>query len=284
MTIWKLRSKTISFEHGSLKNGRPAIMGIVNVTPDSFSDGGRFLDPTEAVEHGLKLVEEGADILDVGGESTRPFSNGVSTEQEIRRIEPVIYGLAQRTDLPISVDTSKAEVALAAINAGAEIINDVTGLQGDPAMLQAALDTGAGICIMHMQGTPKTMQVKPEYEDVITEVLDYLVARCDALEAAGIDRARIAIDPGIGFGKNFEHNLKLLRHVKRFHKPGRPILIGASRKGFIGQVLDDMKVERESGTIAISLAMAMAGVQILRVHNVAGTVRALKLFGAISPK
>jgi dihydropteroate synthase len=267
----------ISFDQG------PVIMGILNVTPDSFSDGGRYLDPTEAVAHGLQLIEEGATILDVGGESTRPFSSGVSVDKERRRIEPVIYGLRQHTDVPISIDTSKAEVARAAIEVGADIINDITGLEGDPEMLGVALETEAAVCVTHMQGTPKTMQVDPHYDDVVTEVLDYLTRRCAELEAAGIEPARIAIDPGIGFGKNLDHNLKLLRHVKRFHQTERPILIGASRKGFIGQVLNDANVERESGTIAISLAMAMAGVQIIRVHNVGGTVRALKVFGSVTP-
>ena len=278
MITWKLRKKTLSFEHG------PAVMGIVNVTPDSFSDGGRFFEPGQAVEHGLRLVEEGAAILDVGGESTRPFSEGVSTEEELRRIEPVVASLARQTDVPISIDTSKAEVAKAAIDAGAEIINDVTGLQGDPAMLQVALDTEAAVCVMHMQGSPRTMQAEPEYEDVVTEVLDYLDARCKALEAAGIDRARIAVDPGIGFGKTVEHNLDLLRNVKQFHKLGQPILIGVSRKGFIGRMLGDMDLERESGTVAISLAMAAAGVQVLRVHNVGDNVRALKVFRSVSPR
>lgn len=275
MLHWKLRTKTLSFESG------PAIMGIVNVTPDSFSDGGRFLDSAAAVEQGLRLVDEGAHILDVGGESTRPFSDSVTAEEEIRRIEPVIHALAHQTDVPISVDTSKAEVALAAIRAGAEIINDITGLQGDPAMVQVARETQSGVCVMHMQGTPQTMQVEPKYDDVVAEVLDYLARRCDDLEAAGLDRSRIAIDPGLGFGKTADHNLALLRHVKRFHTLGRPILIGASRKGFIGQVLGDRDAERESGTIAISLAMATAGVQILRVHNVGATARALRMFRSI---
>ena len=278
MITWKLRNKTLSFEHG------PAVMGIVNVTPDSFSDGGRFFEPGQAVEHGLRLVEEGAAILDIGGESTRPFSEGVSVEEELRRIEPVVASLARQTDVPISIDTSKAEVAKAAIDAGAEIINDVTGLQGDPAMLQVALDTEAAVCVMHMQGSPRTMQAEPEYEDVVTEVLDYLDARCNALEAAGIDRARIAVDPGIGFGKTVEHNLDLLRNVKQFHKLGQPILIGVSRKGFIGRMLGDMDLERESGTVAISLAMAAAGVQVLRVHNVGDNVRALKVFRSVLPR
>ncbi|MBN1852271.1 MAG: dihydropteroate synthase, partial [Pirellulales bacterium] len=182
-------------------------MGVINVTPDSFSDGGCFSDPGAAVDHGLHLVADGADLLDIGGESTRPYSQPVALDEELRRVVPVVQRLTQETDRPISIDTSKAEVARAALDAGAEIINDVTGLQGDPAMIPLAAATGAGLCVMHMQGTPQTMQDHPVYRDVVEDIYEYLVQRRDACLNAGIEHGRICIDPGIGFGKTTEHNL-----------------------------------------------------------------------------
>ncbi len=272
---WQLKNRVLEF--GTL----PCIMGIVNVTPDSFSDGGRYADHAAAVAHGLKLIEQGAGILDIGGESTRPYSTPVSAEDELARVIPVIEGLADRTDVPISIDTSKAEVALAAVNAGAEIINDVTGLEGDPAMIDVAVQTSAGICAMHMQGTPQTMQDDPRYEDVVADILGYLAQRRDWLIEQGVQRDRICLDPGIGFGKSHEHNLTLLAHVARFHETGCPILVGHSRKGFIKKYSHDETAARIPGTLAVSLNLARAGIQVIRVHDVLETRQGLLMQQAI---
>ena len=272
---WQLKNRALDF--GTL----PCIMGIVNVTPDSFSDGGRYADHAAAVAHGLRLVEQGAGILDIGGESTRPYSTPVSAEDELARVIPVIEGLVDRTDVPISIDTSKAEVALAAVNAGAEIINDVTGLEGDPAMIDVAVQTSAGICAMHMQGTPQTMQDDPRYEDVVAEILGYLAQRRDWLIEQGVQRDRICLDPGIGFGKSHEHNLTLLAHVARFHETGCPILVGHSRKGFIKKYSHDETAARIPGTLAASLNLARAGIQVIRVHDVLETRQGLLMQQAI---
>ena len=227
-SIWKLRTKTLAIAQ------TPLIMGIVNVTPDSFSDGGTFLATQDAIDHGLRLAAEGADIIDIGGESTRPFSQPVSAQQEIERVAQVIRGIADQTDVPISIDTSKATVATAAIDAGAQIINDVTGLAGDPDMLRVAVKSGVGVCAMHMQGTPATMQDNPHYTNVVQEVLSYLKQRKACLLAAGIPLEKICLDPGIGFGKTHQHNIELLAGCEAFLELGCPILIGHSRKGFIG--------------------------------------------------
>jgi dihydropteroate synthase len=274
-TTWQLRTGQIVFSH------RPLLMGIINVTPDSFSDGGQCLDPAQAIEHGLRLVEQGADVLDVGGESTRPYSTPVDSAEELRRVLPVVQVLCERTGVPVSIDTSKAMVAAEAIAAGAEIINDVTGLEGDPRMLDVALKTGAGVCAMHMQGTPQNMQDDPRYGDVVEEVFQYLVERRDALLAHGLDRHRICLDPGIGFGKTHKHNLILLAHCARYHELGCPLLVGHSRKGFIGKVLGDKHADRTAGTIGIALALARQGVQIVRVHDVLPVRQALLLFDAV---
>ena len=274
---WTLRTKRLSF------GSRPVIMGIVNVTPDSFSDGGKFFDPQTAVEHGLQLVQDGAGILDIGGESTRPYSDSVPVRDELARVIPVIEKLAASTDVPISIDTSKAIVAREAVAAGAEIINDVTGLEGDPEMLSVAQQTQAGICAMHMQGTPQTMQDAPTYDDVVEDIFGYLQARRDALLSAGIAQDRICLDPGIGFGKTHEHNLQLLQSSDRFHQLGCPVLVGHSRKGFIAHLLDDRECERMSGTVGAALGLATQGIQIIRVHDVAELNRALILFQQTFP-
>ena len=274
---WTLRTRRLSF--GSL----PVIMGIVNVTPDSFSDGGKFFDPQAAVDHGLQLVHDGAGILDIGGESTRPYSAPVPVQDELARVIPVIEKLVASTDVPISIDTSKAVVAREAVAAGAEIINDVTGLEGDPEMLSVAKEVQAGICAMHMQGTPQTMQDAPIYDDVVEDIFGYLQARRDALLSAGIDRERICLDPGIGFGKTHAHNLQLLQSCDRFHQLGCPVLVGHSRKGFIAHLLDDRECERMSGTVGAALGLATQGVQIIRVHDVAELNRALILFQQTFP-
>jgi dihydropteroate synthase len=255
-------------------------MGIVNVTPDSFSDGGRFLDSDAAVAHALQLVADGADLLDIGGESTRPYAEPVAAEEELQRVMPVIEQIAARIEIPISIDTSKAVVARAAVAAGAQIINDVTGLEGDPAMAQVALDTSAGVCVMHMQGTPQTMQDNPQYADVVAEVRDYLRGRRDALVAAGIDCERICLDPGIGFGKTHEHNIALMAHCYELHSLGCPVLVGHSRKGFLAKLIGDKEADRTSATIGATLSLAMQGVQMVRVHDVRPVREALVAFAA----
>lgn len=274
-TSWRLRTRMLHFSR------RPLLMGIINVTPDSFSDGGKFLSVEAAVEQALRLVDEGADLLDIGGESTRPYSDPVSTEDELGRITPVFETLANRVSIPLSIDTSKSAVARAALAAGAEIINDVTALTGDPAMLQLAADSAAGICAMHMQGTPQTMQDSPHYDDVVREVREYLRSRLEALVAAGIAAERVCLDPGIGFGKTHQHNLTLMAHCDQLHELGRPLLVGHSRKGFLGELLGDAQADRTSATVGAALSLAVQGVQVIRVHDVRGVREALLAFDAV---
>ena len=269
---WQLKTHTLSLD------ARPALMAIVNVTPDSFSDGGKFLSSDRAVEQALQLVADGADILDIGGESTRPYADPVSAAEEIDRVLPVIEKLAAETKVPISIDTSKANVAAAAIAAGAEIINDVTGLEGDPEMVGVAVQTKAGVCAMHMQGTPRTMQDDPQYDDVVGDVLSWMRQRKQRLVGAGIAAEKICLDPGIGFGKTFSHNVELLQRADEFLSLDAPILIGHSRKGFVGTLIGDPAAERDSGTLAITLMMASKGIHIVRVHEIAATRRALDVW------
>jgi dihydropteroate synthase len=243
-------------------------MAIVNITPDSFSDGGRFYATEAAVEHGLQLVADGADLLDIGGESTRPGALPVDADEELRRVLPVVQQLARHANVPISIDTSKARVARAAIDAGAEIINDVTALLGDPAMIDVAVESGAAVVAMHMRGTPQTMQDRPAYNDVVDDVREYLRSRRDALVPAGVPMERICLDPGIGFGKTLEHNLELINNCYQLHELGCPILVGHSRKSFLGRILGDEQADRTGATLAASLALAAQGVQVLRVHEV----------------
>jgi len=282
--LWRLRTQVLELPWPGANVRRPLVMGIVNVTPDSFSDGGRHADVEAAVAHGLALVADGADLLDVGGESTRPYSTPVDADEEWRRVGQVVHRLARESGVPVSIDTSKATVAARAIAAGAEIINDVTGLEGDPDMVRVAIESGAAVCAMHMQGTPQTMQVAPRYADVVAEIHGYLRRRRDALVAAGIPLERICLDPGIGFGKTHEHNLALLAAAGRFLDLGTPILVGHSRKGFIGKVIERelgrpaTMAERDAGTAAAACRLAAAGVQIVRVHAV-GLVRAALAIG-----
>lgn len=273
-TRWRLRTRTLEF--GRL----PLLMGIVNVTPDSFSDGGKFLDPQRAVAHALALVADGADLLDIGGESTRPYAESVSMAEELRRVIPVIEALAAAVNVPISIDTSKAVIAEAAIAAGAEIINDVTGLEGDPAMLPVAVKSQVGVCAMHMQGTPQTMQDNPRYHNVVRDIRDYLVARRDALLGAGISRERLCLDPGIGFGKTHQHNLTLMANCWQFHELGCPLLVGHSRKGFLAKVIGDAEQDRTAATAGSALSLARQGVQVVRVHDVRPVREALLAFVA----
>jgi dihydropteroate synthase len=260
---------------------RPIVMGIVNVTPDSFSDGGRFADTDDAVEHALAMFAEGAGIVDVGGESTRPGAAEVSVEEETSRVLPVVSALAKRTASPVSIDTRHAEVASACLDAGASIVNDVWGFR-DPAMVEVVADSDCGCIVMHMQGEPRTMQADPTYDDVVAEVGDFLRERASVLEDAGVARVRIAIDPGIGFGKTAEHNLELLRRLPQLVDLGYPVVVGASRKSFIGAVLDiDEPADRLAGSLGVAVHAAVLGATVLRVHDVRETVDALRMSLAI---
>ncbi len=258
----------------------PRVMGILNVTPDSFSDGGRFVRREQAIEQALRMVEEGAAIIDIGGESTRPGAAEVPTQQELERVIPLIEALAPELPVPISVDTSKPEVMLAAAAAGAGMINDVYALRREGA-LQAAAQAALPLCLMHMQGEPRTMQAEPHYEDVVAEVGAFLQQRMVDCEAAGIERGRILLDPGFGFGKTLQHNLILLKHLAELHELGAPLLVGMSRKSMIGLVLDAPVEQRLHGSVAVATMAAMAGAQLIRVHDVKATVDALKMVAAV---
>jgi len=268
---------------------RTYIMGVLNVTPDSFSDGGKFFSLDDAVAQGYKLFEEGADILDIGGESTRPFSNPVSVEEEILRVVPVIETLSKRIPIPISIDTTKAGVAEQAIKAGASMINDVSSLRFDPKMADVAVDYGVPIILMHMLGNPKTMQIEPCYDDLIGEIKTFFENAIDRAEKNGISRLKIIIDPGIGFGKTVGHNLLLIHRLYEFKTLKVPIMIGTSRKAFIRNLLKDNTVQKisadsamvESGTQASVAAAILNGAHIVRVHNVANTRATVKIIDAI---
>ena len=261
---------------------RPRIMGILNVTPDSFSDGGLFDAPERALAHARMMQAQGADIVDVGGESTRPGAVEVQIADEIARTAPVIAAIRAQSDVPISIDTRKADVGAAAVAAGATLINDVAALTFDPALADVAANTGMPVCLMHAQGAPENMQDDPRYEDVLLDVCDFLSERVDAAVAAGIARDQIIVDPGIGFGKTLEHNLILLRGLALFHGLGCPILLGASRKRFIGTIGGGTDAaDRVSGSVAVALFGARQGVQILRVHDTLATKQALDLEWAI---
>jgi dihydropteroate synthase len=251
------------------------VMGIVNVTPDSFSDGGLFLDPQAAIAHGRELAAEGADILDIGGESTRPGAEPVAAEDELRRVEPVVAALAGDDAAEVSIDTSKALVAAAALDAGAAIVNDVTALRADPELGAVAAERACGVVLMHMLGSPRTMQSDPVYEDVVDEVRAFLAERIQAAVDAGIDETRIWIDPGIGFGKTVAHNLELLRRLGELRELGRPIVIGTSRKRFLGSITGREVGEREGATLASNVLALAAGAEVFRVHDVGQTRRAL---------
>jgi len=260
---------------GSLSLERPLVMGILNVTPDSFSDGGDFLDPDAAVSRALKMVEEGADLIDVGGESTRPGAAEVATATEIARVVPIVEKIVSRVRIPVSVDTSKAEVARAALAAGASVVNDVTAL-GDPEMGFVVSEAGAGIVLMHMRGTPRTMQTDPRYEDVVGEVAAFLGERVDRARQVGIEPACISVDPGIGFGKTPDHNLTLLARIEVLAAYGLPVVVGPSRKAFIGKLLGDVPpADRVSGTAAACVMALAGGAHIFRVHDVAVVREAL---------
>jgi dihydropteroate synthase len=260
---------------------RPAVMGVVNVTPDSFSDGGRFMDAGAAVEQGLLLAAEGADLLDVGGESTRPGAEPVEAAEELRRVLPVVERLAARAGVPVSVDTAKAIVAREVLAAGARMINDITALRGDPELAGVVAESGADLCLMHMQGEPRTMQDDPRYDDVVAEVVEFLAARVEGAVAAGIERERICVDPGIGFGKTVEHNLRLLRELDALCVLGLPVLVGLSRKRFLTAVTGTDTDERLPGTIAANVLALERGAWIFRVHDVRPNRDALRVAAAI---
>ncbi len=262
--------------------GRTLVMGILNVTPDSFSGDGIADDVEAAVAYARSLVAQGADILDIGGESTRPGSDEISVEEELRRVVPVVRRLAAESPAPISIDTAKAEVAEAALAAGAHIVNDITGLRADPAMAEIAARAGAGVVAMHILGRPRTMQVAPTYEDVLLEVAEYLAGSVELAIAAGVRRDRIVVDPGIGFGKTLEHNLEILRRLAELRALGQPVLVGTSRKRFIGRLLGDAppaeRVEGTGATVALAIA---AGADIVRVHDVAPAEKVARVADAM---
>jgi dihydropteroate synthase len=280
-----------AFDWSTITAARPAVMGIVNVTPDSFSDGGRFLAPDAAVAHGVALVDAGADLLDVGGESTRPGADPVSTDEELRRVVPVVEGLASEAGVPVSIDTTKAPVAAAALQAGAVIVNDVSAGRHDPEILDVTAAAAAGYVAMHMRGEPRTMQESPAYDDVIADVGDFLVERLDAARAAGVADEALCVDPGIGFGKTVAHNLQLLARLSELvTRIDAPVLIGTSRKRFLGAVLRDVAGEdgeppaerRDDATLATVVWALDHGARIVRVHDARPTARAVALLGAMA--
>jgi dihydropteroate synthase len=268
---------------------RTCVMGVLNVTPDSFSDGGRFFDPSAAVAQGERMAAAGADVIDVGGESTRPFSDPVPAEEEIRRVVPVVAELARRVDVPISIDTTKAEVARRALAAGAAMVNDISGLELDPDLARAAADFGALLVLMHMRGEPRTMQVDPRYDDLVGEIREHLSRAAERAQRMGVERSRLVVDPGLGFGKTAAHNLELIRRLPEFAVLELPLLVGPSRKSFIRRLVKPPEVKDipadlpvvETGTQAAVAAAVIGGAHIVRVHDVAATVATVKVVDAI---
>jgi dihydropteroate synthase len=273
-THWKIGEKVIDLTERAL------LMGVLNVTPDSFSDGGEFFATEVAVKHALEMAQNGADIIDVGGESTRPGAKPIPPNEEMERVLPVIEQLAGAGELLLSIDTSKATVARAALEAGACILNDVTGGRGDPAMFALAAETGAGLIIMHMQGTPETMQLNPSYNDVVTEVADFFRQQFAEAVRSGVDPMCIAFDPGIGFGKTVAHNLELLANLPRLRVDDRPLVVGVSRKSFLGKIAG-LPPDRTSATIALTSLLRERGAHVLRVHDVAANANALRTTEAV---
>jgi len=269
---WTVRNVTLDLTR------RPLLMGVLNVTPDSFSDGGLFFDHQAAIEHGQQLVAEGADILDIGGESSRPGAWPVSAEEELRRVIPVVTALAERVSVPISIDTSKAAVAREAIAAGASIVNDITALRGDPQMVEVVRDTGVGVCLMHMKGTPQTMQQEAVYRDVVAEVAGFLESRCRQLEMAGIKRDHIAIDPGLGFAKTPLHNWQIIAGLQRLRDLGYPLIIGHSRKRFLREIVGTDPRCILQATVGVGVLLAAAGIDVLRIHDVKAMRQVLDLW------
>jgi dihydropteroate synthase len=263
-----------------LRQSRPLVMGILNATPDSFSDGGRFLNTRLAVDHALVMQKEGADIIDIGGESTRPGAPSVTIEDEAARVLPVIEAIRRESAIAISVDTSKPELMRRAVEAGADMINDVNALQA-PQAVEVCAELGVPVCVMHMQGQPRTMQTNPHYDDVVGDIKRFLQQRVAACEAAGIDRGHIMIDPGFGFGKTLAHNLSLLGHLEQFEELGLPLLVGMSRKSMLGMILDAEVDDRLYGSIAAAVIACTRGARIFRVHDVKPSVDALRVCAAV---
>jgi dihydropteroate synthase len=262
-------------------NQKTHVMGILNVTPDSFSDGGQYFELEKAIAHGLAMAQEGADIIDVGGESTRPYSQRISSAEEMDRVIPVIEGLKKAVAIPISIDTYKADVAREALKSGASLINDISSLRFDPSMASVVAAAGVPVVLMHMKGTPEDMQKSPTYDDLIQEILDFLKGAINRCAQAGIREDLVIVDPGIGFGKTFDDNLKIIRELWRFRSLQRPVLLGTSNKAFIGHVLNKEPHERETGTLATIAAGVMNGAHIVRSHNVRKTVETVKMIDAI---
>ncbi len=260
---------------------RTYIMGVLNVTPDSFSDGGKYYSFDRAVEHGLEMAEDGADILDVGGESTRPFSQRVSVQEEIDRVVPVIEALNKEVNLPISIDTYKSEVAKYALDAGASIVNDISALRFDPELGPLVAERGVPVILMHMKGRPEDMQKDPQYDDVVGEITEFLRDAVARATQSGIPKKHVVVDPGIGFGKTFDHNLVILRDLRRFEVLDRPLLVGTSNKSFIGHVLDRPVEERAVGTMATVAVAVMNGAHMVRVHDVKMAVDTVRMVDAI---
>jgi len=275
MNIRNFNDWLLSIEKQSL------IMGILNVTPDSFSDGGKYLEKNNAINHALAMIDNGADIIDVGGESTRPFSDPVSLDEEISRVIPVIEGIRKESDVCISIDTTKSEVATAALDSGASLINDVSAMEVDPLMIDVALKFDCPIIIMHMKGTPKSMQDNPQYESLISDIKDYLQERVDFIVSKGINSKKIVIDPGIGFGKTVENNFEIINNLNHFTKMGLPVMLGASRKSFIGISLDLPEEDRLEGSLAANIIGLQNGAKIFRVHDVAETNKAFVIANKI---
>lgn len=274
MCIWEVRG------HRLAGGGHPRVMGIVNVTPDSFADGGVTPTAELAASHALRLVNDGADLLDIGGESSRPGAEPVPLEEEWRRVVPAVEALAEVVTVPISIDTTKAAIARAALEAGASIINDITALDGDPEMAEVVAEQAAGLILMHMRGTPRTMQDNPTYTDVVAEVHDFLARRVERAESLGIPRSRIAVDPGIGFGKTREHNLEILRNLDRFKDLNCALVVGTSRKSFLGAITGREVGDRMVASVVSALAALVGGADVVRVHDVAATADALKVWTA----
>ncbi len=274
------RDFVLRFPKGDVILDRTLVMGVLNVTPDSFSDGGKFFEPEVAINHGEEMAKQGADIIDVGGESTRPFSDAVSPEEELRRVRPVVEELLQRIGIPISIDTRRPDIAKELVEMGAQMVNDVSGLR-DERMVSTVADLNVPVVIMHMLGTPKTMQEKPEYKDVMGEICGYLRTQVENAVKGGVQRENIIVDPGIGFGKTVDHNLEIIQRLGELRSLGLPILVGTSRKSFIGKILDSEVTDRLEGSLAALVSSVLNGANIARVHDVEESVRAVRIANAV---
>jgi dihydropteroate synthase len=274
---WILEGNGIRLELGR----RTLVMGVLNITPDSFSDGGAFLAPDQALAHAERMAADGADLIDIGGESSRPGARSVPVDEELQRVIPVIERISKAVAVPLSIDTSKAEVARQALSAGASIINDITALRGDAGMARVAAEAEAPVVLMHMQGNPRTMQNRPTYRSLIGDIAEFFEDRLAALDKAGIPRDRVVLDPGLGFGKTVDHNLEIIRSLERFSRMGRPLLVGPSRKSFVGRVLDLPVGERLEGTAAAVTAAVLNGASVIRVHDVREMVRVIRMADSI---